>query len=83
MKEVDQDEFAGQGGSYEIRDGKRVRVEVTEEHPDGLCARDASGTPVARQEAVPDGAGQAGQSAAPQRGRRAASGASSDNTSGS
>ncbi len=41
------DEFAGQGGSYEMRDGKRARVvEPTKNHPEGNCARDAEGRPV-------------------------------------
>lgn len=40
------DEFAGQGGRYEIRDGKRVRVEEpTKDHPEGNCARDEHGKP--------------------------------------
>jgi hypothetical protein len=38
------DEFHGQGGRYEIRDGKRVRIEApTKDHPEGNCARDADG----------------------------------------
>jgi hypothetical protein len=38
------DEFHGQGGRYEIRDGKRVQVEApTKDHPEGNCARDADG----------------------------------------
>lgn len=40
------DQFDGQGGRYEIRDGKRVRVEEpTKDHPEGNRARDAQGKP--------------------------------------
>jgi hypothetical protein len=46
MSRVFDDEFHGQGGSYEVRDGKRVLVEPpTADHPDGNRARDADGTP--------------------------------------
>ncbi|MFZ5530295.1 MAG: hypothetical protein ACOY4U_04495 [Pseudomonadota bacterium] len=45
MSETLQDEFAGQGGSYVMKDGKRVRVEETVEHPDGHCARGTDGKP--------------------------------------
>ena len=39
------DEFHGQGGSYEIRDGKRVRIEEpTRDHEQGNRARTADGT---------------------------------------
>ena len=38
------DEFHGQGGRYEMRDGKRVQVEApTRDHPEGNCAREADG----------------------------------------
>lgn len=41
------DEFQGQGGRYEIRDGKRVRIEEpTKDHPEGNCAREADGKPI-------------------------------------
>lgn len=34
------------GGSYEIRDGKRVLVERTEDHPEGNRPRAADGRPI-------------------------------------
>jgi hypothetical protein len=41
------DQFHGQGGRYEIRDGKRVQVEApTKDHPEGNCARDEHGKPI-------------------------------------
>lgn len=41
------DEFQGQGGRFEIREGKRVRVEEpTKDHPEGNCAREADGKPI-------------------------------------
>jgi len=49
-------EFHGEGGSYEVRDGKRVRVvEATKDHPEGNRARDADGRPLgAAEEAKPN-----------------------------
>lgn len=42
------DEFHGLAGSFEIRDGKRVRTEeATREHPDGNRPRSADGKPLA------------------------------------
>jgi hypothetical protein len=41
------DEFAGQGGSYVFKDGKRVQVEApTKDHPEGNRPRDADGRPL-------------------------------------
>lgn len=40
------DEFHGQGGTYEVRNGKRVRVDKPQEHPAGGGARNAKGDPV-------------------------------------
>lgn len=41
------DEFDGVGGSYEIRDGKRVQVEApTKDHPEGNRPRDSEGRPL-------------------------------------
>ena len=40
------DEFHGQGGSYEIRDGKRVRVEEPTAMTATGGARDADGKPL-------------------------------------
>ncbi len=41
------DEFAGQGGRYEMREGKRVRIEEsTQDHPEGNTARDKDGRPI-------------------------------------
>jgi hypothetical protein len=41
------DPYAGQGGSYIVKNGKRERVtDPTQDHPEGNCARDADGTPV-------------------------------------
>lgn len=41
------DEFEGQGGAYEVRDGKRVRVEEpTKDHPEGNRPRDEHGKPL-------------------------------------
>jgi hypothetical protein len=43
-KLITTDEFAGQGGDYEIRNGVRVRVsEPTADHPEGNCARNHEG----------------------------------------
>jgi hypothetical protein len=43
-----QDEFAGQGGSYLVdKNGKRIRVEETRNHPQGNCAREAEPDPFA------------------------------------
>lgn len=39
------DEFQGIGGRYEIRDGKRVRVEESTRPSDTGGARDADGKP--------------------------------------
>lgn len=42
--ERERDEFDGQGGCYEIREGKRVRVtEPTKDHPEGNRPRDEHG----------------------------------------
>lgn len=41
-----QDEYAGQGGSFEIRDGKRVRIEAPTKATDTGGARDADGKPL-------------------------------------
>jgi len=70
MSKVFDDEFHGVGGSYEVRDGKRVRVdEPQQHHPDGDRARDPDGNaldqpeaiapalPVPAQEAAADAAG--------------------------
>ncbi|MEW6314131.1 MAG: hypothetical protein AB1513_08855 [Pseudomonadota bacterium] len=62
-----QDEFSGQGGSYVVKDGKRVRVEETVEHPDGNCARDADGQPVPSGAEGPHGAAPAADTSAPPR----------------
>jgi hypothetical protein len=44
----DQDNAPREGGTYEIRDGKRVLVTpATKDHPEGNRAREADGTPVA------------------------------------
>jgi hypothetical protein len=43
MSKIFNDEFHGVGGSFEIRDGKRVRVHETVDHPEGNRARDADG----------------------------------------
>lgn len=40
------DEFAGQGGSFEIRDGKRVRVQAPTKSSDTGGARDPQGNPL-------------------------------------
>lgn len=42
---MDRDEFHGQGGDYEVRDGKRVLVKGsrTESHKDGDAPRDKDG----------------------------------------
>ena len=41
------DEFEGQGGRYEVRDGTRVRLEEsTKDHPEGNTARDRGGKAV-------------------------------------
>ena len=41
------DEFDGVGGSYEVRDGKRVQVEApTKDHPEGNRPRDEHGKPL-------------------------------------
>ena len=51
MSIVFKDEFHGVGGSYEIRDGKRVRLDTPQtDHPDGPRARDADGNPHDRPE---------------------------------
>ena len=76
MSAAKDDEFAGQGGRYEMRDGKRVRIEEsTSDHPDGNTARDAQGNVIvhasseriaAREKAAATGAAPAQRSAAPQ-----------------
>jgi hypothetical protein len=41
------DEFHGEGGTFEVRDGKRILVTPpTQPHPDGDRARNADGKPV-------------------------------------
>ncbi len=40
------DEFHGVGGSYELRDGKRVRVQEPTRHSIGGGARDQEGKPL-------------------------------------
>lgn len=42
---MNNDEFHGEGGSYEIRDGKRVRVAAPTQPSDTGGARDADGKP--------------------------------------
>lgn len=43
------DEFNGQGGSFQIRDGKRVRIdEEQQRHPGGDRPRDADGNALDR-----------------------------------
>ncbi len=34
------------GGRYEMKDGKRVRIEGTRDHPEGNRARDKDGKPL-------------------------------------
>ncbi len=44
---MERDEFHGQGGTYEVREGKRVLVTPpTQSHPEGDRARDADGKPI-------------------------------------
>lgn len=41
------DEFHGQGGTFEVRGGRRVLVTPpTQDHPEGNRAREADGTPI-------------------------------------
>ena len=50
-KLITTDEFAGQGGDFEIRNGVRVRVSApTVDHPEGNCARNHEGRPIAEIE---------------------------------
>lgn len=46
MAQKPTDDFHGQGGSYEIRDGVRVRVEEPTAPTDTGGARDADGKPL-------------------------------------
>jgi hypothetical protein len=43
---MNNDEFQGQGGSFVMRDGKRVRVEAPTQPTDTGGARDADGKPL-------------------------------------
>ena len=41
------DEFSGEGGTFEVRDGKRVRVSPpSQPHPEGDQPRDEHGRPI-------------------------------------
>lgn len=47
------DKYHGQGGSFEVRNGERVRVtDVPKPHKDGDRARDADGKPFDKEEAT-------------------------------
>jgi hypothetical protein len=40
------DKYEGMGGSYIVKNGERVLVERTQDHPEGNCPRAADGTPL-------------------------------------
>ncbi len=52
---MEPDEFHGQGGVYEVKDGKRVLIAPpTQPHPEGDRARSADGEPIERPPAAPE-----------------------------
>ncbi len=52
---MEPDEFHGEGGTYEVREGKRVQVTPpTQPHADGDRARNADGKPIDEAQVSPD-----------------------------